>query len=81
MNLLERGREQGIIEGKAEGRAEGKAEGKAESIIELLSDIGEVPDDLHEKILAQNDLAILSKWLRISTKVNSINEFIMQIAS
>ncbi|MCL2718394.1 MAG: PD-(D/E)XK nuclease family transposase [Lachnospiraceae bacterium] len=67
VNLLERGREQGI------------AQGKAEFIIELLTDIGEVPDDLREKILQENDLSILSKWHKIATKVSNITEFIIQM--
>ena len=75
VNLLERGREQGI----EQGIAQGIVRGKAEFIIELLSDMGKVPDDLNERILNENDLSILSKWLKISAKVDSIADFVKQI--
>lgn len=58
------------------GRAEGRAEGKAEDILELLGEFGDVSDKLKEKILNQTDLEILSKWLRIVFKADSVEDFI-----
>lgn len=75
MNILEIGREQGITKGKAQG----KAEGKSEDIIELLAEIGKVPDNLKERILVENDLSILSKWLKLAAKAESLDAFIMHM--
>ena len=39
---------------KKERREDGKAEGKADSIIELIIEIGVVPENLKQKIFKQN---------------------------
>ena len=56
-------------------RAEGKAEGKAESILLLLQDIGSVPDGLRNKILKEQDMEILLKYLKLAARVDSIADF------
>lgn len=56
-------------------RAEGKAEGKAESILLLLQDIGSVPDELRNKILNEQDMDILLKYLKLAARVDSIADF------
>lgn len=62
-----------------DGRAEGKAEGKAESILELLQDLGEVPETLSAKILVQQNLEVLKEWLKIAARSDSIEEFAQKI--
>ncbi len=52
-----------------------KAEGKAEAIIDLLSDLGIVPDKLRERILEERDLAILRFYLKKAAAAKSIAEF------
>ena len=69
--LLKEERENGRIE----GRAEGKVEGKAESILELLSDLGEVPEELRKKILGEKDLDILKSYLKKASASKTIEEF------
>ncbi|MEI3219519.1 MAG: Rpn family recombination-promoting nuclease/putative transposase [Lachnoclostridium sp.] len=61
---------------RAEGKAEGRAEGKAEAILELLEELGDVPESLRSKIATENDLELLTKWLRLAAKANSLNEFL-----
>ena len=56
-------------------RAEGKVEGKAESILFLLQDIGSVPDGLRNKILKEQDMEILLKYLKLAARVDSIADF------
>ena len=73
--LLKEEREKGRIEGKAEGKVEGKVEGKAESILELLSDLGEVPEELRKKILGEKDLDILKSYLKKASASKTIEEF------
>lgn len=64
-----------LDEEKAEGRAEGRAEGKAEAVIDLLSDLGMVPDELREKILEEKNLNILRVYLKKAAAAKSIEEF------
>lgn len=54
---------------------EEKAEGKAEAVIDLLSDLGMVPDELREKILEEKNLNILRVYLKKAAAAKSIEEF------
>ncbi|MCM1048582.1 MAG: hypothetical protein NC433_09160 [Clostridiales bacterium] len=67
--------------GKAEGKAEGIAFGKAEAVIQLLSDLGDVPEELSEKIMNEKDLDALSHWLKMAAKSESIQQFIAGMES
>lgn len=60
-------------------RAEGRAEGKAESVLELLEEIGSVPEELRERILGSTDLQILNRWLKQAAKAESIEQFIKEL--
>lgn len=62
--------------GIAEGKAEGIAEGKAEAILELLMDLGTVSDALRTQILAQKDMQMLSKWLKLAAQAGNVETFI-----
>lgn len=57
----------------------GKAEGKAEDIIALLTDYGDVSDELKNRILKQLDLEVLSKWIKLAARVKSVEEFSSQM--
>ena len=48
---------------------------KIEDILELLEDIGTVPDDLKLVIEAETDFNTLSTWLKPAAKAESIEEF------
>ncbi|MDE5699674.1 MAG: hypothetical protein K2I96_20070 [Lachnospiraceae bacterium] len=56
-------------------KAEGKAEGQAEYIIELLEDVGEVPEALKNLIMRQTNLETLSKWHKLAAGTQSIEHF------
>lgn len=58
---------------------DGIARGKAESIIELLEESGNVPEDLKTTILQETDLSVLKKWFKLAIKANSTEEFRKQI--
>ena len=62
-------------DGKAEGRTEGRVSGIAESIIKLLEDLGEISEELQTRIMAEKDLQVLSKWLKLAARVDSIDVF------
>ena len=76
---IEKGREEGRMEGRTEGRAEGRAEGerisKIDDILNFLSDLGSVPEDLKETIHSQTDISTLSNWLKKAARASSIEEF------
>ena len=75
--MLKEERESGRIEGKAEGKVEGKVEGKAEAeaVIDLLSDLGEVPETLRDKIINEKEPKVLRCYLRSASAAMSIEEF------
>ena len=66
---------EGKAEGRTEGEAAGKIRGKAEDILELLEDLGEIPQELRETVLEQQDQEILKAWLKLAARVETIGEF------
>lgn len=52
-----------------------EAKAKAEDILELLEHLGEVPQLLRDKVMAQMDLEILKDWFKLAIKAESIAEF------
>lgn len=66
-------------EGIEEGIEQGVIKARKEDILENLNDFGSVADEIIKSIDKQNDIDILKKWVKISTKVNSILEFEEQI--
>lgn len=66
---------------RKEERVEGKAEGKAEDIMDLLEDIGSVPEELEKRLQEQKDVDILRKWLKLAAHSESIDEFLTNIQS
>ena len=62
-------------EGRREGRGEGILLGKAYGIIELLEDVGEVPDSLKGIIMEEKNPEVLKRWHKAAAKAQSIEEF------
>ncbi|MGN0353541.1 MAG: Rpn family recombination-promoting nuclease/putative transposase [Muricoprocola sp.] len=52
-----------------------KAEGKAEDIMDLLSDLGKVPDELCEKIMEEKNFDTLRSYLKKAAVAKTIEEF------
>ena len=59
--------------------AEGVVTGKAQSVMELLEDLGTVPDEIKEKILSERNSEILSGWHKAAAKADSIEEFLRKM--
>lgn len=76
---LEKGIEQGIEKGIEEGREEGFSAGKADAILELLEDIGTIPEEIRKKVCNEKDIKILNGWLKQAAKAESIDEFISKM--
>ena len=62
-----------------EGKQIGIINGKIESVLELLEDKGDVPEKVKAEILAETDLEVLKKWLRLAAKSETIEEFCKEI--
>ncbi len=54
---------------------DGKTENSKETILDFLSEHGKVNDNLTEKLNAENDINVLKKWIKLSARVSSIEEF------
>lgn len=57
-------------------KAEGRAEGKAEFVLELLEDIGTVPEDVKTRILKERDLVTLGQWRKSAARAKSVEQFV-----
>lgn len=57
-------------------RAEGKAEGKAESVLELLAELGTVSKELETQIMSEQEISVLTSWLKLAAKSDSIEQFL-----
>lgn len=53
----------------------GRAEGKAEDILQLLGELGSVPQDVEARIRSERDLDTLSGWLGAAAKAESMGQF------
>ena len=77
---LEEGRQQGLQKGLKEGRQKGLKEGqrlsRIEDILELLSEIGCIPDDIRERITSETHLDTLKQWSRNAARCQNLEEFI-----
>ena len=54
----------------------GRSEGKAESVLEVLALHGQVPEYVKSHILVEDDMKVLSAWLREAAKAESIEDFL-----
>ena len=77
---LEEGRQQGLKEGLKEGQQKGLEEGqrlsRIEDTLELLSEIGCIPDDIRERITSETHLDTLKQWSRNAARCQNLEEFI-----
>lgn len=70
-SLIEEGRREGL----KEGIGEGVILARREDIIDNLSDIDNIPEDIKRMINSEKSVEILKKWVKISARVSSIEEF------
>lgn len=67
--------EEFLNEEKEEAREEGRLEGRGQLVIEMLEEMGSVPEELQEKIRQEKDLNVLKKWCRLAMKVENVEQF------
>lgn len=82
-NAYEEGRADGLSIGREEGLSIGREEGRTEErallLIQLLKSKGNVPDNIKDKILSENNPDRLKEWFDIALNVNTIDEFLDKI--
>ena len=64
---------------RAAGKIEGKIEGRIEAILDVLSELGSVSEELSLRIQQEKDLNCLKKLLRLANAAESIAEFELQM--
>ena len=62
-------------EGREEGKSVGRLESRIEDILELLEELGQVPQRIVELIRAEENLGVLSRWVKSAARAGSIAEF------
>lgn len=62
-----------------EGELKGKLEGKLEDICLLLSELGELPDEVRIRLEAETSPEKLATWLKLAAKAESIDDFVEQM--
>ena len=67
---------QGRAEGRAEGRVEGRVEGRMQAVLELLGELGVVPEEIEKKINEERDVDVLSRWLKLAARAESVDAFV-----
>ena len=65
----------GMAEGKIAGIAEGKNLGERQAVLDLLEDLGEVPEDIRTRIHTEEDQKNLRQWLKAAAKAASFEAF------
>lgn len=68
-------------EGFDKGLTQDVTKGKIDDILDLLSDLGDIPSPLKNRITAQEDETILRAWLKLAAKAESIEEFLSAMES
>lgn len=58
-----------------EGESKGKIKGKAEAILELLEDLGDIPEELTNSIMELEDMHMIELLLKAAQKADSLEQF------
>ena len=74
--MIERERNLGKDDGMREGKVVGLREGKASSVLELLSEHSAISETLSDRIRAENDLSVLTGWLKLAAKAETLEDFV-----
>ena len=61
------------------GKQAGIRLGIASTLLSFLSELGNVPNSLKDKILQEKNIEILQSWSKIAVKAETIEDFLSQI--
>ena len=57
------------------GIEQGIEQGIKTAILDLLSDLGKIPEDIHNKVEEQKDIETLKKWNKLAARAANLDEF------
>ncbi|GAA0181015.1 hypothetical protein SH2C18_36080 [Clostridium sediminicola] len=77
---LKEGREEGREKGREEGREEGAVLARREDILENLSKIDTVAEDIINMVNKETNIETLKIWLKYSIVAESLDDFIKKIS-
>lgn len=60
-------------------KRDGKIEARVQSILELLEDYGEIPEEVRQRLEGETNLGVLKEWHKIAARAQSIQEFVDKI--
>ena len=76
--MLREKKQEGRLEGRLEGIHAGKLEAKRESVLELLEELGAIPQELQDRVEGLEDLEKLRTLFKMAAKADSIPAFMEQ---
>ena len=47
-----------------------------QAVLELLGELGVVPEEIEKKINEERDVDVLSRWLKLAASAESVDEFV-----
>ena len=63
------------MEEYADCEAAGIRKGKIDSLMEILQELGDIPEVLQTRIESEKDLQVLTSWLKAAARADSLKEF------
>ena len=63
------------MEEYADVEAAGIQKGKIDSLLEILQELGGIPEALQNRIRSEKDLQALTSWLKAAARADSVEEF------
>ena len=76
--MMDMSKEEGRSEGLTEGREEGQRLGRKNALIDVLEDLGPIPEELMCR-LDNADEETLKHWNKLAARAESMEEFLQQI--
>ena len=73
--MLREERQEGLEAGRKEGRREGQLKAKREDVLEVLGELGMIPERLVLQMESVEDFEILRALLKLAAKAESIDAF------
>lgn len=75
MSIFEYDQEKHMQQEREDAWKGGLLQGKASAVINLLKELGPLPEALEQKIKDETDPDILDKWIRLAAKAGSLDDF------
>lgn len=80
-DLRAEGRRDGEKIGREKGEKAGIRKGKREAILDILRELGQIPESLRQTIMSQTNLKQLTLWVKLAASCSDISEFEAKISA